>query len=94
MTREIVLEGKDDWSKNLPFQISDWRPNPEQLYGQVELRQILRTGLSRLRPTLRVVFVLRDIEGHTITETAGMLNLNSNVVKVRLHRARLDFGRR
>jgi RNA polymerase sigma-70 factor, ECF subfamily len=91
MTREIVSESKDDWSKNLPFQISDWHPNPEQLYGQAELQQILRTALSRLRPTLRCVFVLRDIEGYTIAETAGMLNLNSNVVKVRLHRARLEL---
>lgn len=90
MTREIILESNELWS-DLPLQIPDWRPNPEQLLGQAELRQILRAALSRLRPILRVVFVLRDIEGYSIAETAEILNLNSNVVKVRHHRARLQL---
>jgi RNA polymerase sigma-70 factor, ECF subfamily len=86
---EIVLESKDLWS--LPLQISDWRPNPEQLFGEAELQQFLRSALSRLRPILRAVFVLREIEGYSIAETAEILNLTSNVVKVRHHRARLQL---
>jgi len=66
-------------------------PNPEQLYLQAELRELLRTGLSKLRPILRVVFVLRDIEELSISETAAILNVSSDVVKVRLHRARLEL---
>jgi RNA polymerase sigma-70 factor, ECF subfamily len=76
---------------NLSLQISDGRPNPEQLYRQAELQHILHTCLSRLRPILRVVFVLRDIEGYSVAETAEILNLSSSVVKVRHHRARLQL---
>jgi RNA polymerase sigma-70 factor, ECF subfamily len=86
---EIVLESKDLWS--LPLQISDWRPNPEQLFGEAELQRFLRSALSRLRPILRAVFVLREIEGYSIAETAEILNLTSNVVKVRHHRAKLQL---
>ena len=91
MTRELVLESMELGSNNLPMQIPDWRPNPEQLYDQAEFQQALHTGLSRLRPILRVVFVLRDIEEYSIAETAEILNLPSNTVKVRHHRARLQL---
>jgi RNA polymerase sigma-70 factor (ECF subfamily) len=73
------------------LQVADWHPDPERLYQQAELRYILHTGLLRLRPTLRVVFVLRDIEGLSIAETATILNLAPGAVKVRLHRARLEL---
>ena len=89
--REISLESKDSRGNNVPLQVSDWHPDPERLYQQTELRQILRTGLLRLRPTLRVVFVLRDIEGLSVAETATILNLAPGAVKVRLHRARLEL---
>lgn len=88
--REISVECNDPRG-NLPLQVSDWHPNPEQLYQQTELRQILRTGLLGLRPILRVVFVLRDIEGLSIAETATILGLTQSAVKVRLHRARLEL---
>jgi RNA polymerase sigma-70 factor (ECF subfamily) len=89
--REVPLEWSGPVGDSLPMQISDWHPNPEQHYLQSELREILRTGLSGLRPILRVVFVLRDIEGLSIAETAEILKLSSNVVKVRLHRARVEL---
>ena len=91
MTRETPFEWTDQDGGVVSLQVSDWHPNPEQLYLQAELRQILRAGLSKLRPILRAVFVLRDMEGLSIAETAAILNLSSNVVKVRLHRARLEL---
>src|SRR5439155_5550639 len=42
-------------------EITDWAPNPEERYGASELRQILINTLQELRPSLSVVFVLRDI---------------------------------
>src|SRR5712691_3083283 len=47
----------------LPMEVMDWAPNPEQLYRASELRAILIKTLRDLRPILRTVFVLRDIEG-------------------------------
>jgi len=69
--------------------LTHWAGNPESLYGATELRQILESCLQRLQPKLRVVFFLRDIEGHSITETSGILNLTATAVKTRLSRARL-----
>jgi RNA polymerase sigma-70 factor, ECF subfamily len=71
------------------FDLTDWAGNPESLYGATELRQILESCLQRLQPGMRVVFFLRDIEGHSITETSGILNLTATAVKTRLSRARL-----
>ena len=69
--------------------LTDWAANPESLYSATELRQILENCLQKLQPRLRVVFVLRDIEGHSISETSGILNLTATAVKTRHSRARL-----
>src|SRR6266700_8255164 len=54
----------------LPMEVADWAPNPEERYGTSELRDILIKALEELSPILRTVFVLRDIEGFSIDETA------------------------
>jgi RNA polymerase sigma-70 factor (ECF subfamily) len=69
--------------------LTDWAANPESLYSATELRQILENCLQKLQPRLRVVFVLRDIDGHSISETSGILDLTATAVKTRLSRARL-----
>jgi len=75
----------------LPMEAADWAPNPEQLYWASELRNILSNALSELRPVLRAVFVLRDIEGLSTDQTAEVLNLSHTAVKARLWRARLQL---
>jgi hypothetical protein len=78
----------------LPMEAADWAPNPEQLYWASELRDILVNTLSQLRPVLRAVFVLRDIEGLSTDQTAEVLNLSHTAVKARLWRARLQLRER
>jgi RNA polymerase sigma-70 factor (ECF subfamily) len=75
----------------LPIEVSDWAPNPEQLYRTSELRDILDKALSEVRPILRTVFALRDIEGLSTNDTAAVLNLTHAAVKARLWRARLQL---
>src|SRR4029077_4272186 len=60
----------------LPMEVIDWAPDPEQLYRTAELRDILIKALRELRPILRAVFVLRDIEGLSTAQTAEVLNLS------------------
>ena len=74
-----------------PIELIDWAPNPEQLYGASELRDILIKTIEELRPVLRAVFVLQDIEGLSTAETAEVLNLSQSAVKSRLLRARLQL---
>src|SRR6202142_96847 len=75
----------------LPKEVTDWAPNPEQLYWASELRDILIKCLQELSPILRTVFVLRDIEGLTIDQTVEVLNVSHAAVKARLWRARLQL---
>jgi RNA polymerase sigma-70 factor, ECF subfamily len=90
--REVSLD--EDFHADremLPMEVADWSPNPEELYRVSELRQILIKTLEELPRILRTVFVLRDIEGLSIDQTAAALNLSHSAVKARLWRARLQL---
>jgi len=90
--RDVSLEEKFQAGEDmLPMEVIDWAPDPEQLYSTSELRDILIKALRELRPILRTVFVLRDIEGLSIAETAEVLNLSYSAVKARLWRGRLQL---
>src|SRR6266567_3978722 len=75
----------------LPRQVVDWAPTPEERYRTSELRNILIKALEGLRPALRTVFMLRDIEGLSIDQAAEVLDLSPTAVKARLWRARLQL---
>jgi RNA polymerase sigma-70 factor (ECF subfamily) len=78
----------------LAMDVPDRSPNPEQLCWASELRDILVRTVDELRPILRTVFVLRDVEGLTIAQTAEALNLSQAAVKARLWRVRLHLRAR
>jgi RNA polymerase sigma-70 factor, ECF subfamily len=77
--------------ETFPMEVVDWAPNPEQRYRTSELRNILIKALTELRPALRTVFALRDIEGLSMDQTAEVLNLSHAAIKARLYRARLQL---
>jgi len=78
----------------MPREIEDWGDNPEQRYSKTEFHAILNQALERLEPILRIVFLLRDVEGLSTEETAGTLGLSVPAVKTRLLRARLELRER
>jgi RNA polymerase sigma-70 factor, ECF subfamily len=83
------LEGEDEFALNVLEQIPQQSiPNPEQLCYTSELNRLLTKSLARLSPRLRAVFVLRDVEGLSMIETAETLNITVAAVKARLFRAR------
>ena len=84
------IEGEDD-SELLPRQIEDWRPSPEQRYGDAEMRKILAAVIEKLEPDYRIVLILRDLEELSTQETAETLGLSVTAVKSRLLRARLKL---
>jgi RNA polymerase sigma-70 factor (ECF subfamily) len=87
---EDINTGED----TIPREVADWSPNPEQLYNQSELREILQKTIQGLPPSFRTVFVLRDVEGLSTEETADALGLSIPAVKSRLLRARLQLRER
>lgn len=63
--------------------------SPEAVASNAEARQAIRACVQSLPLSHRVVLVLRDVEGLSTHETARLLALTPNAVKIRLHRARL-----
>ena len=72
-----------------PMQIIDFCCLPEDELMSVESREHLDQAAAQLPPNLRVVFLLRDIEGLSTRETAQVLEISETAVKTRLSRARL-----
>ncbi len=61
---------------------------PDQHTVNKELGIILEKSLENLPVGYRTVFVLREMEGFSVKETAEILNISSINVKVRLNRAK------
>jgi RNA polymerase sigma-70 factor, ECF subfamily len=74
-----------------PEYIADWRQSPEQLVLKNETQRLLDEALAKLDEKHRLVFLLRDVEGLSIKETAEALGLSEANTKVRLLRARLQL---
>ena len=64
------------------------QPTPEHLAYAGELQRLLEEAVDRLPDAYRAVFMLRDVEGLSTSETGEALELGDEAVKTRLHRAR------
>ncbi len=70
------------------------RPNPEQLFGRQEIREIIREHIDELAPILRTAFVLRKVREYSTSETAKILRISEQTLKGRLLRARRALAKR
>jgi RNA polymerase sigma-70 factor (ECF subfamily) len=66
---------------------SHWT-SANELIEQRETRESVRAAIEQLPESYRVVLLLRDIEELDTAETAAVLDLTPNTVKIRLHRGR------
>jgi RNA polymerase sigma-70 factor (ECF subfamily) len=80
---------EDEGEDFAPVNLADWCCLPEEELLTSEGRLRLDKAIQRLPEKLRIVFLLRDIEGLSIQETAHALDLSETAVKTRLLRARL-----
>ena len=62
--------------------------DPAAAAAREQLRHMLEFAVDGLPEAYRIVFVLREIEGCTVEETAAALDVRPETVKTRLHRAR------
>jgi RNA polymerase sigma-70 factor (ECF subfamily) len=72
-----------------PEFIAPWSQTADEIVQQAEVQAELEKALLELDDKYRLVFVLRDVEGLSVRETAQALDLTESTVKVRLLRARL-----
>ena len=68
-------------------------PDPEQEAMAGELRVALERSLDSIPEIYRTAFVLREVEGLSTAEAAQCLETSEDVVKTRLHRARVLLRR-
>jgi RNA polymerase sigma-70 factor (ECF subfamily) len=68
-------------------------PDPERQAYAAELGHVLESAIDGLPDTYRIVFMLREVEGLSTSETAAGLALREEAVKTRLHRARAMLRR-
>jgi RNA polymerase sigma-70 factor (ECF subfamily) len=84
-----VEQPSEDDDDRTPLEIVDWCCLPEVELMSDEARLTLEKSTAALPESLRVVFLLRDIEGLSTLETSEVLDISESAVKTRLSRARL-----
>jgi RNA polymerase sigma-70 factor (ECF subfamily) len=77
---------KDDGHQVTPAQ--QWTETAETILQRTEMSGIVRATIDQLPDTYREILLLRDLEEMSTEETAAMLGITTNAVKIRLHRAR------
>jgi RNA polymerase sigma-70 factor (ECF subfamily) len=97
--KRAVLESIDDRPEGdggdfTPAFLTDWREIPLEALERKEVREAIAAAVKDLPDIYREVFVLRDLEELNVQETAEALGITANVVKVRLHRARMLLQKR
>jgi RNA polymerase sigma-70 factor (ECF subfamily) len=91
-TIPVAMDYEDDVDEiQHPTQFTDWCCLPEEDLLSAESKKHLDKAIQRLPEKLRVVFLLRDVEGLSIRETSEALDLTETAVKTRLLRARLNL---
>ena len=81
--------GNTDERTPAPREFFDWSNLPEKELERAELRGELENAIRELPEKMRAVFVMRELEGLSTEQTAEALGVRIEVVKTRLHRARL-----
>ena len=70
------------------FEIRDESPGAYARLEQKERMRLLREGMALLPEDMRRMIVLRDVQGRSYEEIAGILELSLGTVKSRISRAR------
>jgi RNA polymerase sigma-70 factor (ECF subfamily) len=85
------LNKKKRYGQMIEGQMDAFKPravDPEETYIQDELRIKLNNCLQVLSPKEKAIFLLRDKQGLSIEETAGILKSSSISIRANLSRAR------
>lgn len=89
-SHEIAMVGTDDSGADSPgHEVPDRAPNPEKRYAQSEKERILRKAVRRLRPTLRQVVEIQQLQERSMRETADAMCISVAATKARLFHAKV-----
>ncbi len=85
VSEEAVLE--HNFEAESPH-IVETAPNPEQCYAQAQKEELLREGIRRLRPAIRVALEIRELQEHSVKETAKLMGISVPAAKARIFHAK------
>jgi RNA polymerase sigma-70 factor (ECF subfamily) len=80
---DAIVESEREGMQSLQSRL----PSPEHEASNSEIRRLLEQEVDALPDNYRAIFVLRDMEGVDVAEVAEILDISSENVKTRLHRA-------
>ena len=89
LSLDELMPAKHQDGDQVRLEIADWSSLPDGKALQSEMKELLEKAIRELPETYRSVVLLRDIEELSTQETAQILGVSEDVVKTRLHRARL-----
>jgi RNA polymerase sigma-70 factor (ECF subfamily) len=88
---EGTANGSGDDVKSVSETFIDQSPDPEESCWRRERSEFLNKAINRLSPTIRRTVLLRDIEEHSVKETADILGASIAAVKSRVSRGRREL---
>jgi RNA polymerase sigma-70 factor, ECF subfamily len=81
-----------DIDETLDVHVAEER-TPEHLLSQQQVAQELELAIQRLPPLYREAFVLKHVEGLSYEEMEQIIGVNSNTLKMRVYKGRLQLSR-
>ena len=86
---EISMDASaDPDSKWATWDVPDHSANPERHYVQRERETLLRRAVSALRPAIRKVVEMQQLQEHSMKETAAKIGITVSAAKARLFHAK------
>ena len=89
LSLDEFLPRSDGEGEGRRLQIADWSHVPDSQALRAEMSEVLHKAIAELPENYRSVLLLRDVEELSTEEAANILDVSTDVVKTRLHRARL-----
>jgi len=87
--RQVSADELSESSENrVHLQIPDHAPNPEQHFLHSEKKRVLHEAIGRLRPRIRAVVRVSQLQEQPMKETARLLDISVAAAKGRLFHAR------
>lgn len=94
LSLDEFLPARHQEGDQVHLEIADWSSLPDGKALQSEMKTLLEKAIRELPETYRTVVLLRDMEELSTQETSQILDVSEDVVKTRLHRARLAIRKR
>jgi RNA polymerase sigma-70 factor (ECF subfamily) len=92
--REVPMDEPNPWPElRVHSEIQDQGLDPEEAYRLRERKQIVNKAISGLRPRVRKVVELHQLQELSIRETAQILGISTAAVKSRMFHARVALHR-